>query len=146
MTRKRLLSLALSLPLFGLLSRRAESRIHSASDMVIGEDVTPPVPVLHNAPRLVSAPAVQTRPDLLSTFDARVWAEEFCRIFPDRADDLELMHSWFACAIMTGHDEAIRRRDADGMYCRSSGVLTLVQIGDECIDMLKMPDGSLVMP
>ena len=44
--------------------------------------------------------------DPLQSFDARVWAAEFCRLFP--GSDEELMIAWFANALMRGYDEASR--------------------------------------
>lgn len=44
---------------------------------------------------------------LLSTMDAKVWADEFVRL--NSASDHATMLGWFACAIMTGFDEATRR-------------------------------------
>lgn len=44
---------------------------------------------------------------LLSTMDAKVWADEFHK--RNSASDHGTMLSWFACAIMTGFDEANRR-------------------------------------
>ncbi len=44
---------------------------------------------------------------LLSTMDAKVWADEFCK--HNKALDHGTMLGWFANAIMTGHDEAQRR-------------------------------------
>lgn len=44
---------------------------------------------------------------LLSDFDASHWAEQFCKRNPHM--DYGLMHSWFACAIMTGYDFANRQ-------------------------------------
>lgn len=44
------------------------------------------------------------RPDWpLPSFDARDWADEFCRINPDANHDVML--SWFANALMRGYDE-----------------------------------------
>ena len=55
--------------------------------------------------------------DLHSTTDARVWAQEWCRIARDieatdddrRVIDEGWMIAWFANAIMAGYDEARRR-------------------------------------
>ncbi len=41
------------------------------------------------------------------SFDARVWAKEFCRLFPGH--DEGLMISWFANAIMAGYDYAVNK-------------------------------------
>jgi hypothetical protein len=49
----------------------------------------------------------QVRSDLTSTFNAKIWAEEFKRLFPD--SDEELMYTWFANAIMCGYDHAQRQ-------------------------------------
>jgi hypothetical protein len=43
----------------------------------------------------------------LGCFDANEWAKEFCKITGFK--DLDWARSWFASAIMTGHDEAINR-------------------------------------
>lgn len=60
------------------------------------------------------APVIATtKPDinhLLSTMDAKMWADEFVKL--NTASDHGTMLTWFACAIMTGFDEAHRRRDA----------------------------------
>ena len=40
------------------------------------------------------------------TFDAREWAAEYLRIFPDGCADEGTMLGWFANAIMTGYDKA----------------------------------------
>ena len=40
-------------------------------------------------------------------FDAKKWAEEFVRL---HGGDEELMLTWFASAIMTGHDSAEAKR------------------------------------
>lgn len=47
-----------------------------------------------------------TASELLQTMDARVWAQEFIRIFKDRKEDIDegLMIGWFANAIMCGSD------------------------------------------
>lgn len=63
-----------------------------------------------------SSPGLIARTDvdmncLLSEMDAQVWAKEFCSI--NKASDESAMLSWFSCAIMTGYDEANRRRDKD---------------------------------
>lgn len=49
-----------------------------------------------------------TETDLVGEFDAMKWAEEFQRIVVDGGltIDKELMLSWFANAIMAGHDYA----------------------------------------
>lgn len=47
-----------------------------------------------------------------STMDARIWAEEFMKIWHDQPIEFlneDLMHSWFANAIMAGYDEARRK-------------------------------------
>ena len=59
------------------------------------------------------------------SFDAREWAAEFIRVVgfkPSVATDEDTMVSWFASAIMAGHDEAKRRQ---------STTPTLNQIQDE---------------
>jgi hypothetical protein len=48
------------------------------------------------------------RPDWpLPSFDARDWAEAFCKLNPGM--DEGLMISWFANALMRGYDEAMSR-------------------------------------
>jgi hypothetical protein len=51
---------------------------------------------------------------LLETTDAKVWAEEFCRVFGERIPALrgkqDWVHGWFANAIMVGYDAG--KRDA----------------------------------
>ncbi len=49
---------------------------------------------------------------LLSDMDGQKWADEFCKRNPSM--DHGLMLGWFCCAIMTGFDEANRRRDMEG--------------------------------
>lgn len=46
---------------------------------------------------------------LLSTFDGRVWAEQFCKA--TGFHDVEWAHTWFANAIMAGYDHARRTPD-----------------------------------
>lgn len=46
-------------------------------------------------------------------WDARKWAEEFRRIFPDKSPDEGTMIGWFANAILTGYDYA-KREDVNG--------------------------------
>lgn len=48
---------------------------------------------------------------LMSTFDAHTWAEEFVKLNPTA--NKELMHTWFASAIMCGHDFAIRKQQVE---------------------------------
>jgi len=66
----------------------------------------------------------EDRPDWpLPSFDARDWAKAFCKIFMvqkiagyDTAwvdDDVGLMTTWFAAALMRGYDEAARRSDRE---------------------------------
>jgi hypothetical protein len=55
--------------------------------------------------------------DLLSTFDARIWAERFVRRVTDDptiATDEGAMLAWFAGAIMTGYDHARRSNETAG--------------------------------
>jgi hypothetical protein len=50
--------------------------------------------------------------DLLSCFEAQVWAKEFVRIVknnPTIPTDEGTMLAWFASALMTGYDEHARR-------------------------------------
>lgn len=48
------------------------------------------------------------RPDWpLPSFDARDWAEAFCKLNPGMDEDL--MIAWFANALMRGYDEATSR-------------------------------------
>lgn len=49
-----------------------------------------------------------TKSELLQTMDARVWAQEFKRIFGDNVVDEETMEGWFSNAIMCGYDRAKR--------------------------------------
>lgn len=60
-------------------------------------------------PTEVAAVSASNMNHLLSNMDAQVWAKEFCSI--NKASDESAMLSWFACAIMTGFDEANRRND-----------------------------------
>lgn len=43
---------------------------------------------------------------LVNSFQARVWAREFCKRFPQSDENLIL--TWFANAIMAGYDEGVR--------------------------------------
>lgn len=45
----------------------------------------------------------------MGCFDAGQWAKEFCKITGFKDESWAL--SWFASAIMTGHDEGMRRND-----------------------------------
>lgn len=47
----------------------------------------------------------------LATMDAKVWAEEFMRLFGDKRQEIDegLMIAWFANAIMRGYDEGVRK-------------------------------------
>ena len=47
----------------------------------------------------------------LPSFDARDWAEAFCKIAREKGHDLdeEWMVTWFANALMRGYDEHARR-------------------------------------
>ena len=48
------------------------------------------------------------RPDWpLPSFDAKDWAEAFCKLNPNMDEDT--MITWFASAIMRGYDEAVSR-------------------------------------
>lgn len=48
------------------------------------------------------------RPDWpLPSFDARDWAEAFCKINPAMTEDI--MIGWFANALMRGYDEHVKR-------------------------------------
>jgi hypothetical protein len=47
--------------------------------------------------------------DLLATMDAKVWADEFVRLF---GGDHALMLAWFANAIMVGYDKGRQKADA----------------------------------
>ncbi len=53
------------------------------------------------------------RPDWpIPSFDARDWAEAFCKIASDKHGlkiDQDWMVTWFACALMRGFDEANSR-------------------------------------
>ncbi len=42
----------------------------------------------------------------LPSFDAKDWADAFHALFPD--SDRDLMHTWFANALMRGYDEHAR--------------------------------------
>jgi hypothetical protein len=61
------------------------------------------------------SPAPASEINLIETFDARVWADEFCRIVgekvPAMRHEQEWMTTWFANAIMAGHDHALRNRE-----------------------------------
>lgn len=52
---------------------------------------------------------------LPQSFDARDWAEGFMEIWANRLTEIDkdLMVTWFANAIMAGHDEAGRRAQAE---------------------------------
>ena len=61
---------------------------------------------------------VGSEPRLNAEMDGLIWAEEFMKMFSHRKEviNTDLMLGWFANAIMTGHDEALRRRDKDPSY------------------------------
>jgi hypothetical protein len=44
------------------------------------------------------------------SIDAKFWAEEFVKV---HGGNMELMHAWFANALMAGYDEAQRRYEPD---------------------------------
>lgn len=55
---------------------------------------------------------VKERPDWpLPSFDAKDWAEAFCRIAKEQGHDLDegWMITWFANALMRGFDEGVAR-------------------------------------
>lgn len=56
------------------------------------------------------APEVVTNTNWVQSMDARVWADEFCKL--NTATDKGTMIGWFANAIMAGFDEATRRATA----------------------------------
>lgn len=60
------------------------------------------------------------RPDWpLPSFDARDWAEAFCRVVRDKpsiATDEGTMITWFAGAFMRGYDEARLRALVEAAY------------------------------
>lgn len=45
---------------------------------------------------------IEQEVNLLDTTDAKLWAKEFVRIFPQYAEDEELFFVWFANSIQTG--------------------------------------------
>jgi hypothetical protein len=50
------------------------------------------------------------RPDWpLPSFDAKDWAEHFCKLNPEMKDKEDLMMVWFANALMRGYDEGLSR-------------------------------------
>jgi hypothetical protein len=50
------------------------------------------------------------RPDWpLPSFDAKDWAEHFCKLNPEMKDREDLMITWFANALMRGYDEGLAR-------------------------------------
>ena len=52
------------------------------------------------------------RPDWpLPSFDAKDWAEAFCKIAKTHGHDIDVdwMHTWFAGALMRGYDEHASR-------------------------------------
>ena len=68
-----------------------------------------PYPIILNADHLEfeqewAGKDPKTRPDWpLPSFDARDWAEAFCKIHP--APDFDTMVGWFANALMRGYDQ-----------------------------------------
>ena len=54
-------------------------------------------------------------PNLMTTMDANDWAAEFMRCWGHRRDgiDFDLMLSWFAAAIMCGHDHTRWKREGE---------------------------------
>lgn len=47
--------------------------------------------------------------DLLQTLDAKVWAEQFAKRFPNGGYTPEDLLGWFTTAIMAGYDHGVRR-------------------------------------
>lgn len=52
---------------------------------------------------------------LHSTMDAKIWAEEFCKL--NNCADEGMMLSWFANAIMVGHDFRARKAGKVLNFC-----------------------------
>ena len=87
----------------------------------------------------------------LDSFDAKVWAAEFMRLFGKRLHDLDeaTMLGWFANALMRGYDEhALRsgvvisniRRDAAGL---SKAIIRHVRRHDEVpVEVAAMTEGE----
>lgn len=65
------------------------------------------LPNVYNAIVNQNINTVNQSSTLPHTMDARVWAAEFKKRYPDIDEDLML--AWFASAIMAGYDEATRR-------------------------------------
>jgi len=49
------------------------------------------------------------------SLDGRFWAEEFVKL---HGGDVELLHTWFANAVMAGYDEMQRRLEPDALRYR----------------------------
>jgi hypothetical protein len=62
---------------------------------------------------------------LYKTTDARVWAEEFCRVFGEKIpaikDEQDWVHGWFANAIMLGYDAGKRDAEKELDHLRAVG-------------------------
>ena len=73
---------------------------------------------------------------LLSNMDARAWADHFAAVFPGQAHMVDMMHTWFANAIMCGFDEANRRAEpprqmvADSAQAGGEYIYEVRYIGD----------------
>ena len=62
---------------------------------------------LPSAEDVIAAYATVNEMRLRGQFDARVWAEEFTKLWPEPGFDVML--SWFCGCIMTGYDEGARQ-------------------------------------
>ena len=62
---------------------------------------------------------------LPGSFDARDWADEFVESAyhnPSIPTDRDTMIAWFSSAIMTGHDEAMRRRNKESLVANAARI------------------------
>lgn len=71
--------------------------------------------------------------NLHDTFDGMIWAQEYVRL---HGGDVELMHSWFANAIMAGYDHARREGATQGAGSGLHPLSPAVQRAEELRAML----------
>jgi len=64
--------------------------------------------------------------NLHSTMDAQIWANTFCDIVG--REDREIMHSWFANAIMCGYDHQSWKRDKEYIYILQGNGGGIIQV------------------
>jgi hypothetical protein len=84
--------------------------------------------------------------NLLSEFNANIWAKEFMHIWGNRLNEVDesLMTSWFANAIMMGYDTGLRKADADevsagtALINKIKKLESLILLADPVVSMEEM--------